>query len=415
MLLTTTSFSDFELIEPILKAIVEENYTTPTPIQAATIPHLLAGRDLLGCSQTGTGKTAAFALPILQRLDANRRAAAPNAPRVLVVSPTRELAAQISDSFSTYGRHLRFRQAVIFGGVGQAPQTRALARGVHIVVATPGRLLDLMEQGFIKLDRLEMFVVDEADRMLDLGFLPDLKKIIAALPKERQSIFFSATMPPKVAELAAGLLSDPVRVDATPPSSTVQRIDQNIMNVGQTHKRTLLERLLQKPALKRVLVFTRTKRRADIVAEQLCNAGIRADAIHGNKSQVARTRILLAFRNAKLRVLVATDLAARGIDIDDITHVINYDLPHEPESYVHRIGRTGRAGATGIAISFCDMTERTMLRDIERLIQKSIDVDADHPYHVDYKSAPGSKGAPRPQPKGDRNPRNRRRFARQIT
>ncbi len=383
------SFVELGLSEPLLRAVVAEGYTTPTPIQSQAIPHVLAGRDLLGCAQTGTGKTAAFALPILQRFDAVRRAANPGAPRVLVLSPTRELAAQIGASFATYGRNIHFRQAVVFGGVNQNPQVRTLQRGVHVLIATPGRLLDLMNQRHIRLDQLEVFVLDEADRMLDMGFLPDLKRIIAKLPAERQSLFFSATMPPAIAELARGLLSDPVRVSVTPPATTVELIEQRVLFVDRADKRALLHNRLCRPDYARVLIFTKTKHGADKVATQLVRDGVPADAIHGNKSQPARERTLAKFRGGSLRVLVATDLASRGIDVEGISHVINYDLPLEPEAYVHRIGRTGRAGATGIAVSFCDSSERTALRAIERLVRQSIQVDADHPFHA----ASGSRGS----------------------
>ncbi len=375
----TSSFAELRLCPPLERALADTRYTTPTPIQAAAIPHILAGRDVLGCAQTGTGKTAAFALPILHYLDEERSPPLPRAPRVLVLSPTRELAAQIGESFRSYGRHLPVRGTVIYGGVGQHPQVQALSKGVHVVVATPGRLLDLMNQRHVRLDRIEVLVLDEADRMLDMGFLPDLKRIVAALPRERQSLFFSATMPPDVARLAGSLLTDPVRVAVTPVSSTVEAIEQRVMFTGQGDKRSLLRRLFDDNALHQVLVFTRTKRRANDVARQLCHSGVEADAIHGNKSQNARTRALQRFRNGRLRALVATDIAARGLDVTGISHVINYDLPNEPESYVHRIGRTGRAGASGIAVSFCDSSERGYLRDIERLIGRRIPVEGTEP------------------------------------
>ena len=377
--MNVSTFAELKLAEPIQRALHAEQYTTPTPIQAAAIPHLLSGSDLLGCAQTGTGKTAAFALPILHTIDQDRRAAQPHAPRVLVLSPTRELAVQIAQSFATYGRHVRYRQTVVYGGVGQQPQVRALQRGVHVLVATPGRLLDLIDQGHLRLDALEVFVLDEADRMLDMGFLPDLKRIVAMLPRERQSLVFSATMPTKIAELAHSLLKDPVHVNVTPPSSTVDRIAQRVLFVEKADKRALLHRVLTEANFGRALIFTRTKHGADKVAKQLGQNGITADAIHGDKSQSARQRALDRFRRGALRVLVATDVAARGIDVDGITHVINYDLPHEPESYVHRIGRTGRAGATGIAMSFCESGERATLRAIEKLVKKAIDVDPAHP------------------------------------
>jgi ATP-dependent RNA helicase RhlE len=386
-----TTFSELRLGDGLQRALRDENYTTPTPVQAEAIPHLLAGRDLLGSAQTGTGKTAAFALPILHRLDTERRAAVPGTPRVLVLSPTRELAAQIGESFQTYGRYLKFRQAVIFGGVNQHAQVRALQRGVQIVIATPGRLLDLMQQRHVKLNGLETFVLDEADRMLDLGFLPDLKRIVAGLPRKRHSLFFSATLPPHVAQLAAGLLQNPVRVEISPQSATVERIAQRVLFVQQADKRELLKRLLKTSEIDRALIFTRTKHSADRVARQLNRDGRRADAIHGNKSQNARTRTLDEFRRGRVRLLVATDLAARGIDVDGITHVINYDMPLEPESYVHRIGRTGRAGADGVALSFCDSNERACLRAIEKLIKTSIRVEADHPFHVQTAASPAPR------------------------
>jgi ATP-dependent RNA helicase RhlE len=378
------SFAELDLIEPIQRAVRAENYTVPTPIQAQSIPHLLAGRDLLGCAQTGTGKTAAFALPMLQRLGADgaaaKRPAGPRGTRSLILTPTRELAIQIAESFRVYGKHLGLRQALVYGGVGQKPQVDALARGVDILVATPGRLLDLMNQGHIRLDKLEIFVLDEADRMLDMGFIHDIRKVIAKLPKERQTLFFSATMPPDIARLAASILRNPVEVAVTPVASTVQRIDQRVLFVDRANKRALLAELLKDKAIDRVLVFSRTKHGANKVAEDLAKRHISAEAIHGNKSQTARQRALENFRAGKIRVLVATDIAARGIDIDGITHVINFDLPNVPESYVHRIGRTARAGADGIAISFCDSEERAFLRDIEKLIKQRVPVVSDHAF-----------------------------------
>lgn len=373
--MNAVSFKDLNLIEPLQRALAAEKYTHPTPIQAAAIPHLLARRDLLGCAQTGTGKTAAFALPVLQLLDSNRKPAVSRAPSVLVLAPTRELASQIGRSFEVYGQNLHFRQTVVFGGVGQNPQVRALVRGVHVLVATPGRLLDLMNQGFIRLDQLQIFVLDEADRMLDMGFLPDLRKIVARLPAKRQSLFFSATMSPEATELANKLLTDPVRINVTPPSPTIDRIEQRVFHVEKAAKRALLNRLLGESSYDRVLVFTRTKHGADKLARQLGQTGLVADAIHGNKSQNARERTLERFRQGGVRILVATDVAARGIDVDGISHVINFDIPHEPESYVHRIGRTARAGASGVALSFCDPAERGSLRAIERLIKRPIAVE----------------------------------------
>jgi ATP-dependent RNA helicase RhlE len=362
------TFATLPLIEPLQRALAAKQYTQPTPIQAQAIPSLLDGRDFLGIAQTGTGKTAAFALPILQRLAKSPKPATPLAPRVLVLAPTRELASQISASFAAYGRHLKLKHAVIYGGVSPFHQIRAMRHGVDVLIATPGRLCDLMQQGHVRLDRLEIFVLDEADRMLDMGFWPDLQRILNKLPKQRHSLFFSATMPPKVAELATSLLIDPVRVDVTPPGSTTDRIDQRVIVVERHRKGALLRNVLQDESFHRVLVFTKTKHGANRVAEHLQDANIAADAIHGNKSQAARERVLALFRAGELRVLVATDLAARGIDVAGVTHVINFDLPIEPENYVHRIGRTARAGHSGAAIAFCDPTERRMLQAIERLM-----------------------------------------------
>lgn len=370
--LNIQSFSELDLADAIQQAIQAEDYQTPTPIQAQAIPHLLDGRDVLGSAQTGTGKTAAFALPILNQFETDRRAAQSGVPRALVLSPTRELAMQIAESFQTYGQFVRYRQTVIYGGVGQTSQVRALNRGVHLVVATPGRLIDLMNQGHIQLDQLETFVLDEADRMLDMGFLPALRRIISELPKRRQSMFFSATISPKISQLAAQLLSDPVTVTVNPPSSSVERIDQRVQFVKHGEKRDSLQTLLKDPEVERAVVFTKTKRGANTVAERLLRTGIQAAAIHGNKSQNARQKALDAFRRDRVRVLVATDVAARGLDVDGITHVINFDLPLEPENYVHRIGRTGRAGADGVAISFCSDEERHELRAIERLIGRKL-------------------------------------------
>lgn len=371
-------FTELKLIDPLLRAVRAEGYVTPTPIQEQAIPPVLSGRDLIGCAQTGTGKTAAFALPILQRLHANNSGG--RRIRVLVLTPTRELAAQIGDSFSTYGRNLPFKHAVIFGGVGQSPQEAALRRGVDILVATPGRLLDLMQQGIVRLNTIEIFVLDEADRMLDMGFIHDVRKVIAALPKQRQTLLFSATMPLEIQQLADSILVNPVHVEVTPQATTVEKIDQHLFFVEHKDKRHLLEHLLRDKSTQRVLVFTRTKHGANKVVKQLGNAGIGADAIHGNKSQTARERALENFRNGKVRILVATDIAARGLDVEGITHVINYDLPNIPESYVHRIGRTARAGASGIAYSFCAEDERPYLRDIEKTIRMTVPVVKDHPY-----------------------------------
>jgi ATP-dependent RNA helicase RhlE len=402
-----TSFADLGLNAPLLRAVRAESYTTPTPIQAKAIPHLLAGRDLLGCAQTGTGKTAAFALPILHRLSGDPRRAGPKACRALVLTPTRELAAQIRDSFVAYGRHLQLSCTVVFGGVGQDRQVKALARGVDVLVATPGRLLDLMGQRLVRLDRLEVFVLDEADRMLDMGFVHDVKRVIAALPEQRQSLFFSATMLPEAVRLAGTILSDPVKIEAHPVASTVELVEQRVMFVDKADKRPLLGRVLKDAAVSRALVFTRTKHGADRVVRQLAKDGVPADAIHSNKAQNARTRALERFRSGASRVLVATDIAARGIDVEGITHVINYDLPKLPESYVHRIGRTARAGQSGVAISFCDTEERAHLKGIEALIKTRIQVVADHPWHAGP-SAPPQPVAPAPTRRPSR-PRPRRR------
>lgn len=387
-----TTFAELRLSAPLLQSLASEGYHTPTPIQAQAIPPLLAGRDLLGIAQTGTGKTAAFALPLLQRLTVQDRRAAPRGVRALILTPTRELCIQILDSFRSYGRHLRLSRAAVYGGVSQGPQVHTLSRGVDVLVATPGRLLDLMNQGQVRFDMLEAFVLDEADRMLDMGFIVPVKRIVAKLPKERQTLLFSATMPEAVASLASSLLREPVRVEVTPVATTAERISQRVHFVEKANKRALLERLLGDQAIARALVFTRTKHGANKVADQLGRAGVRADAIHGNKSQNARQKALNDFRNGKIRVLVATDIAARGIDVDGITHVINFDLPNEPESYVHRIGRTARAGNDGIAISFCDAEELAFLRDIEKTIRQQVTVDSDHPFH-----APQIVGSNRPR------------------
>ena len=367
-----TAFLDLGLAEPITRALADEQYATPTPIQAQTIPQVMQGRDVVGIAQTGTGKTAAFALPILNHLSNNRQRALPKGCRVLVLSPTRELSAQIVDSFKAYGRYLRPTVALAIGGVNINPQMRALAHGVDVLVATPGRLLDLMSHRAIQLDRVEVFVLDEADRMLDMGFIHDIRRIVGKLPAKRQTLFFSATMPREITELANSMLKDPVRVAVTPAATTVERIDQRVIMVDRGAKPGLLAQLLRSEPIDRVLVFTRTKHGADKVVRALVTAQIPAEAIHGNKSQNQRERVLAAFRSGKVRILVATDIAARGIDVEGISHVVNFDLPNIPESYVHRIGRTARAGAEGIAISFCDGEERAYLRDIEKLIRITI-------------------------------------------
>ncbi len=374
------SFENLNIIAPLQQALAKEGYTTPTPIQMQAIPYLLQGKDLMGIAQTGTGKTAAFVLPILQRMSQDFKESIPGTPRVLVLAPTRELAAQIDQSFGTYGQFLRFRHTAIFGGVRQGPQVRILSRGVDILVATPGRLLDLMNQGFIKLKGVEFFVLDEIDRMLDMGFINDMRRIVSALPVKRQSLFFSATMSRQTDDFADRLLKDAVCVEVTPQASTLDCIEQRIFFVDQNNKYPLLQALFKEQDMDRVLLFTRTKHRADKIAEALNKSRIRADAIHGNKSQNQRTKAMRDFKAGHLQVLVATDIAARGIDVDDISHVVNFDLPNEPESYVHRIGRTGRAGASGMAYSFCAADERNMLRSIERLTRMTIEI-ADHPYH----------------------------------
>jgi ATP-dependent RNA helicase RhlE len=374
------TFEQLGLIEPLLKALKTEGYTEPTPIQEQAIPILLEGRDLLGCAQTGTGKTAAFALPMLQILHSDsRNAKGFKHLRALILTPTRELATQIDESFTSYGKHTNIRQEVIFGGVSQHPQTIALRNGTDILIATPGRLLDLMNQGYIHLDHLEFFVLDEADRMLDMGFIHDVKKIIKALPQQRQTMFFSATMPPTIAGLASSILSNPVKVEVTPVSSTAEKIDQSVFFVGKRDKQSLLVHLINEHAILRTLVFTKTKHGADRVVKDLRMANIKADAIHGNKSQSARQNALANFKSGRLKVLVATDIAARGIDVDNLTHVINFDLPNVPETYVHRIGRTGRAGASGISFSFCDREEIALLKDINKLIEQKIPA-VEHPF-----------------------------------
>ena len=367
-----TTFNDFGLAEPILRALTEEKYVTPTPIQEQTIPLLLAKRDVIGIAQTGTGKTAAFALPILNALSVNRPRPQPKTCRVLVLSPTRELSGQILDSFRAYGRHLRIQTTLAIGGVNMGPQVRALAHGVDVLVATPGRLLDLLQSHALRLSDVEMFVLDEADRMLDMGFIRDIRKIVAKLPKERQTLLFSATMPQDIAELARHMLKDPAKVSVTPQSTTVERIAQQIIHVDRAHKPQMLTDILRKETVDRVLVFTRTKHGADKVVRGLNKDGISAEAIHGNKSQNQRERVLKDFRSGRIRTLVATDIAARGIDVEGISHVVNFDLPNIPESYVHRIGRTARAGADGIAISLCSHDELPFLRDIEKLIRMAI-------------------------------------------
>jgi ATP-dependent RNA helicase RhlE len=395
------SFKNLNLIEPVLQALNSAGYEIPTPIQEKAIPIILQQRDLLGCAQTGTGKTAAFAIPTIQLLhERQKNRQGQKKIYALVLTPTRELAIQIDESFKAYGKNTSLRHTVVFGGVSQKAQTDALKRGVDVLVATPGRLLDLMNQRFISLADIEIFILDEADRMLDMGFIHDVKKILTKLPSKRQTLFFSATMPPEITKLAATILINPVRVEVTPVSSTADTIKQSIFYVEKGQKRALLLHLLNQHSIPAALVFTRTKHGADRVAKDLIKAGVTAEAIHGNKSQNARQRALSNFKARQTRVLVATDIAARGIDIDDLTHVFNFELPNEPEAYVHRIGRTGRAGSKGTAFSFCDMEERAYLRDINKLISKSLPVIIDHPYYIEDSKVPVVKAAPTPQRRG---------------
>lgn len=378
------SFNNLQLIEPVLQALSKEGYTTPTPIQSQAIPAILQQRDLLGCAQTGTGKTAAFTIPVLQLMHQQQQNTQAHGHQLqtLILTPTRELAIQIGESISSYGHFLKIRHHVIFGGVPQYSQVQAIKRGVDILVATPGRLLDLMQQGHISLNQIRFFVLDEADRMLDMGFVHDVKRIIAKLPTKRQTLFFSATMPPEIQQLANMLLNNPVKVEVTPVSSTAEMIQQSVYFVEKHNKQPLLVQLLKDESIESLLVFTQMKHAADKLARSLNNAGIRTEAIHGNKSQNARQNALENFKKRKTRVLVATDIAARGIDIDELTHVLNYELPNVPETYVHRIGRTGRAGASGSAISFCDWGEKTFLSDIQKLIKKQIPVVKGHTYDI---------------------------------
>jgi ATP-dependent RNA helicase RhlE len=394
-------FKSLGVIDPICKALSQQGYSTPTPIQQQAIPIVLKQQDLLGCAQTGTGKTAAFAIPILQLLYQQKQ----HVPgiKVLILTPTRELAIQINESFAAYGQHTGITHTVIFGGVSQLHQTNALKKGVDVLIATPGRLLDLMSQGFISLRHLQLFVLDEADRMLDMGFIHDVKKVIVRLPEKRQTLFFSATMPPEIQKLANVLLTNPAKVEVTPVSSTVDAIEQGLFYVAKQDKNKLLLHLLNDSTIKSVLVFTRTKHGADKVVKMLHKDNFTAAAIHGNKSQNARQNALSNFKNGNLRVLVATDIAARGIDIDDLSHVINFELPEVPETYVHRIGRTGRAGNTGIALSFCDADEKTELRDIQKLIGKSIPIFAEHPYPLSPDAQPQPAAAKTPQRRDFKN------------
>lgn len=391
-------FRELTIMPAILKALEKENYTVPTPIQEKAIPYILNGRDLLGCAQTGTGKTAAFAIPTLQLLSKDK---APDTEerkiRALILTPTRELALQIYESFCTYGKYTKLRSCVIFGGVSQKPQEENLQQGVDILVATPGRLNDLINQKLIDLKSIKIFILDEADRMLDMGFINDIKKIIARIPVNKQTLLFSATMPPDIAKLSSDMLKNPARIDITPVSSTVDAIEQYVYYVDKNNKKDLLVHLLKDKTIESALVFTRTKHGADRIVRQLSRDNVPAQAIHGDKSQGARQNALNNFKNKKLRILIATDIAARGIDIDELSHVINYDLPNIPETYVHRIGRTGRAGFGGVAISFCDFDEKEQLADIEKLIGKSLNEIKDHPYPL-INNFPAPKAT---QPKRD--------------
>lgn len=378
---TIDTFADLKLIDPLLNSVARSGYSKPTPIQLKVIPHLLEGRDLLGIAQTGTGKTAAFSLPLLQTLAQNPKRRLARQVRVLVLAPTRELAIQVHESFQTYGESLKIKLALAFGGVSQVPQVHTLMTGADVLVATPGRLLDLLNQGHVTLTGVEAFVLDEADRMLDMGFIHDIRKILALLPKQRHNLLFSASMPPEMDKLVNSILVNPVKVAVTPPSTTAELINQSVMFVDKANKRELLAHLFADVEFRRVIIFTRTKHGANKVAEFLGKVGVPSRAIHGNKSQTARQNALNEFKAGQLRALIATDIAARGIDVDNISHVINFELPNEPETYVHRIGRTARAGTAGVAISFCEAEEIAYLRQIERVIRKSISVDHGHPFH----------------------------------
>lgn len=378
-----TSFGDLELLESLQQALCELNYKSPTPIQQQAIPHILEGQDLVGCAQTGTGKTAAFSLPLLQRLTLEDKPREKRRTRSLILTPTRELAEQIRHSLDQYGKHLPLRSTAIYGGVGYNPQIKTLLRGVDVLVATPGRLLDLVSEGHVRLDKVEVLILDEADRMFDMGFIKDLKKLISHIPEERQTLLFSATMPKEVARLAANILRDPKQVSVNSANSTADKIEDHVLFVEREDKVSLLLELLRQKEMKRAIVFTRTKHLANRVSEKLNNNRINAAAIHGNKSQSARLRSLQSFRSGKTRVLVATDLASRGIDVSDVTHVVNFELPIEPECYVHRIGRTARAGQCGVAFSFCDRDESVYLRAIEKLLERKVQVKDAHTHHSD--------------------------------
>lgn len=417
--MTNTKFTDLPLIAPLQFALKETGYEKPTPIQLAAIPVILEGQDLLGIAQTGTGKTAAFCLPILQNLVKYNSRPEPKCPRALILTPTRELAIQIHENILAYGRHLKLKHAVIFGGVGQTPQVRALQGGVDILVATPGRLMDLFSQKYLRLDKVDIFVLDEADRMLDMGFMQEIKRIIPLLPKRRHNLFFSATMPDEIQKLAHNILVKPQKIEVTPVSSTAEKVEQKVMYVEKKDKLDLLLHLLKDQSLSKVLVFVAMKHGANRVAEKLLKAGIPAAAIHGDKSQSARQRALEDFKNGDVRVLIATDIAARGIDIDGITHVINLEVPHMPESYVHRIGRTARAGAAGHSISFCTAEERSFIFAIEKTTRQAIPLDKDQPYHsqaieeapvMSVGKAKAALEATKQQNKTQRNPHKAKRF-----
>jgi len=402
-----SNFESLGLSKQLLQSVIKEGYTAPTPVQEQAIPLLLKGHDVLGVAQTGTGKTAAFALPVLQIL-ARKEVKGRRKIRTLVLTPTRELAAQINERFAAYSEHLSIYHQVIFGGVSQKPQVKSLKRGIDILVATPGRLLDLIEQGFIDLENIEFFVLDEADRMLDMGFIRDIKKVIKLLPKKRQNLLFSATMPTSIADLANSFLNDAVMIDLSPEEITVERIEQSVMFVEKQYKINLIIDIINENRIKRGIIFTRTKHGANRLVKKLDRSGIESAAIHGNKSQGARTRALAAFRNGDIPLLVATDIASRGIDIEGVTHVFNYDLPNEPESYVHRIGRTGRAGKNGVAYAFCDESESGYLVGIQRLIGKKITQFKDHPYHF-------SKAIPKPDQKPGRIKESKKKTQRKKT
>lgn len=398
------SFEKLNLSEPILKALKTEGYTSPTPIQEQSIPIVLQRKDLLGCAQTGTGKTAAFAIPILQILSNGKTHPGPKAIQSLILTPTRELAIQIGESFAAYGKHTGLKHAVIFGGVSQGSQVSALRSGIDILIATPGRLLDLINQKFVHLHHLKVFVLDEADRMLDMGFIHDVKKVITKIPEKRQTLFFSATMPQEIQGLANSILNNPEKVEVTPVSSTADTVEQAIYFVEKGDKKKLLIHVLNDPQIKSALVFARTKHGADKIVKDLHKANIKAEAIHGNKSQNARQKALTNFKKGQIKALVATDIAARGIDIDELSHVVNFELPNVPETYVHRIGRTGRAGASGIAYSFCDEEEMEYLKDIQKLIAKTIPVVEEQPYHMraaEYRfTQPAQKKSPEKKGRG---------------